>query len=57
MSKLKKAVELSFEEWNREFDKRFDEAMARGEIPIMSDEEMSARAKEIWRKAHSESKE
>lgn len=46
------ATKLSFEEWLKEIDKGFEEAMARGEIPIKSKEEMKAEADAIWEKAH-----
>lgn len=51
MSKLKEAIINNIEEWGEKMDKEIEEAIARGEIPIKTDEQMRAEAREIWKKA------
>ena len=52
MSKLEEVVKKSFEDWCEKMDKEIEEAIARGEIPIKTDEQMRAEAREIWKRAH-----
>jgi hypothetical protein len=47
MSKLKKAVELSFEKWVEEIDKGYIEALERGELPHKTEEEKKQHIKKI----------
>jgi hypothetical protein len=51
MSKLKEVIINSIEEWGEQIDKGIEQAIARGEIPIKTDEQMRAEAREIWKKA------
>ena len=41
------------EECEKKMDKEIEEAIARGELPIKTDDELRAEAREIWKKAHS----
>ena len=52
MTNLEKAVRLYFEEEQKRFDKEFQEAMARGELPQKTSEELKAEADAIWYKVH-----
>ena len=51
MSKLREAIKNSVQEWCEKMDKEIEEAIARGELPIKTDDELRAEAREIWKKA------
>ena len=52
MTKLRKAIQLSFDEWNNQLENKFSEALLRSEIPFKSKEELKAEANRIWLLAH-----
>ena len=54
MSKIKKAAELSLNEWCEELEHKIQVAIQNGEIPQNTEEQLKQEARRIWELAHKE---
>ena len=54
MSKIKKAAELSLNEWCEELEEKIQTAIKNGEIPQKTEEQLKQEARRIWELAHKE---